>query len=601
MCIRTVGIMYGIFLCAFGGTLACVTGEASVPIFELSLMGTEDVVPRSEAFWGAMKWLVWWVAFQRVWIWCGGRRGRRLRPRSKRGAWSSDSKAGRSHAALVRRRSQNQPPASRPWPPVSEGEALMPLPAAPTRATVEKAIVPHASLETWVADEVGQTVLGDARLTTRLEKLVMDFSAHPTATIPEACGDWKGTKAAYRFFDNSRLSHAQILGGSRQACVDRMSDAELILVVQDTTSLDYTAHPTTKDVGPLEAETHHGLFVHSCLAVTASGVPLGLLDQQSWAREAATTGKRASRKQRSIEQKESFKWLLGLRKSLDGVPASVCLVTVADQEADIFDLFLDAEEHGTHLLIRSAWDRCVEGSAGHLHPTVEQSAVVKTYTVSVGRAPDRLPREARMALRFTTVSVCPPRHRRHEAHLHPITLSAVDVQEIAPPEGQKPLHWRLLTSMPIQTCDDAYQCVCWYGLRWLVERYHFVLKSGCRIEQRQLGTAARLQNCLGVYAIVAWRLLWLTYQARQTPKASCEIAFEPEEWQTLYCHVHHTSVPPATPPSLDEALRWLAQLGGFLNRKGDGAPGVKVLWRGWQRLQDMVKIWRLLRPPPTYG
>jgi hypothetical protein len=466
---------------------------------------------------------------------------------------------------------------------------------------VEKATVATASFETWVADEVGQTVLGDARLTKRLEKLVMDFSAHPTATIPEACGDWKGTKAAYRFFDNARLSHAQILGGSRQACVERMSDSEMILVVQDTTSLDYTAHPTTKDVGPLEANTHHGLFVHSCLAVTPSGVPLGLLDQQSWARDPATTGKRACRKKRPIEQKESFKWLLGLRKSLDGVPASVCLVTVADQEADIFDLFLDAEAHGTQLLIRSAWDRCVEGSAVHLQPTVEQSAVAKTYTVSVGRAPDRLPREARMALRLTTVSVCPPRHRRHEAHLHPIPLSAVDVQEIAPPEGQKPLHWRLLTSVPIRTCDDAYQCVCWYSLRWLVERYHFVLKSGCRIEQRQLGTAARLQNCLGVYAIVAWRLLWLTYQARQTPKASCEIAFEPEEWQTLYCHVYHTSVPPETPPSLDEAVRWLAQLGGFLNRTGDGAPGVKVLWRGWQRLQDMVKIWRLLRSPPTYG
>lgn len=180
-------------------------------------------------------------------------------------------------------------------------------------------------------------------------------------------------------------------------------------------------------------------------------------------------------------------------------------------------------------------------------------------------------------------------------------MSVVDVQELMPPNGQEALHWRLLSSLPVQTLDEAKRCVRWYRLRWLIERYHFVLKSGCRIEERQLETAARLQTCLSVYAIVAWRLLWLTYQARCAPTASCEVAFTQEEWQTLYCYIHQVSVPPETPPSLQDAVRWVAQLGGFSNRTGDKHPGVKVLWRGWQRLQDLTAMWRLMHPPPRCG
>jgi hypothetical protein len=160
---------------------------------------------------------------------------------------------------------------------------------------------------------------------------------------------------------------------------------------------------------------------------------------------------------------------------------------------------------------------------------------------------------------------------------------------------------RALTNRPVNTFEEAQQCVRWYGLRWLVERYHFVLKSGCCIEARQLETNERLERCLGVYAIVAWRLLWLTYQARQTPHAPCTVALETYEWQALYCYIHRTSTPPAEPPSLHQVVRWIAQLGGFLGRKGDGEPGVKVLWRGWQRLHDIAETWRLSHPPPDVG
>ncbi len=155
--------------------------------------------------------------------------------------------------------------------------------------------------------------------------------------------------------------------------------------------------------------------------------------------------------------------------------------------------------------------------------------------------------------------------------------------------------------MPVTTYEEAVQIVLWYSLRWLIERYHFVLKSGCRIEELQLETAQRLERALATYCIVAWRLLWLTYQARQAPESSCEVVLQQDEWQALYATMHQTTTVPEQPPTLHEAVSWIARLGGFLGRKSDGEPGVKVIWRGLRRLEDIVATWRLLHPmdPPA--
>ena len=185
--------------------------------------------------------------------------------------------------------------------------------------------------------------------------------------------------------------------------------------------------------------------------------------------------------------------------------------------------------------------------------------------------------------------------------LKPLSLWAILVQEEAPPAGVTPIVWLLWTSLPITDLDAALRCVRWYSYRWLIERYHFVLKSGCRLEDLQLAAAARLERALATYCIVAWRLLWLTYEARQNPDTPCERALERSEWQALYCHIHKTSRPPATPPTLRQAVRWIAQLGGFLGRKWDGEPGVQTIWLGLRRLADMTAMWQLMMPPPHPG
>ncbi len=154
--------------------------------------------------------------------------------------------------------------------------------------------------------------------------------------------------------------------------------------------------------------------------------------------------------------------------------------------------------------------------------------------------------------------------------------------------------------------EQAVRCIRWYTYRWLIERYHYVLKSGCRIEHLQLETAERVKKALATYAIVAWRLLWLTYQARQNPELPCDTILETHEWQSLYCHIHDVALPSSQPPSIEQAVIWIAQLGGFLARKHDGFPGVKTLWRGLPRLHDIASTWKRLHPPSylsldTYG
>ena len=178
--------------------------------------------------------------------------------------------------------------------------------------------------------------------------------------------------------------------------------------------------------------------------------------------------------------------------------------------------------------------------------------------------------------------------------LQVLAQSAVDAVEEHPPSGERAIAWLLLTTLEVTSFEQAERCLRWYSYRWLIERYHYTLKSGCRLEQLQLETADRLERALATYAIVAWRLLWLTYEARIHPSESIEGVLPAHYWIALYCHMHQTTVLPEKPPSLADCVRWIARLGGFLGRKSDGEPGVKTLWLGLQRVHDMASIWQLL-------
>lgn len=448
----------------------------------------------------------------------------------------------------------------------------------------------------WAVHEFADADLGDERRTTRLVELAYALGQHPTAALPEACGTGSMLKTAYRFFDNDGIVPQDILQSHVEATYTRLGAVPVVLAVQDTTEVNWTRHPATQGLGPLGHTACHGLLVHTTLAITPERVPLGLLAQQVWARDPADVGKRARRKQLPISQKESQKWL----HSLDAVyTAHDCcpttrLVSVGDREADVYDVLAAPRPAGVDLLIRAAWDRCVQGAERYVWATVTAQPVGAHLQLKVPRRGPQAARDATLALRFCVLTLRPPRQRQREG-LPVVTLWAVQVQEVEPPAGVTPIEWLLLTTVAVDTVDDATQCVQWYSCRWGIEVWHRILKSGCRIEARQLASGERLQRCLTLYSVIAWRIFYATMLARAVPDMPCSVLLDLDEWQALYCAIHQCPTPPEEPPSLVQAVHWIAQLGGFVGRRRRDQPGTETLWRGFQHLMDLTKMYRIMR------
>lgn len=449
-------------------------------------------------------------------------------------------------------------------------------------------------MEQWAAAEVGSAELGDARRTKRLITLVEQLAAQPTASVTQACaGNWAAIKGAYRFWDAAAVTPAAIRAAHHRATVQRLGSHPLVLAIQDTTELNYTAHPGTAQVGPLAGRGQQGILVHSTLAVSPDGVPLGLLAQESWTRDPAAAGSRHQRRKKTTDEKESSRWLRAQDATLATVPAETDVLTIADREADIYDLFAAPRREGAHLLVRATHDRRIadteQGEAAYVWTTLATAKAAGAVTVWLGRTPTRPERDATLTIRFQAVVLQPPRHHPQRSQCHPLPMIAILATEEHPPAGQTPVSWRLLTSWPVETLADAIGLVEAYTFRWLIERYHYVLKSGCQVEELQLETAERLERACATYCVVAWRVLWLTYQARRAPEAPGQSALTAAEWHVLCATA--TQLPAEL--SLHEVVRAIAKLGGFIGRTGDGEPGVKTLWRGLQQLHAMARGWEL--------
>ncbi len=448
----------------------------------------------------------------------------------------------------------------------------------------------------WAEHEFGALDVGDNRLRTRLLTLARDFFDSPLASVPEACdGDLAKVKAAYRFFDNSQVDMDTILHPHTEATVERMRAHEVVLAAQDTTDLNYTHHPATEGLGPLQSidDLTVGLKLHDTLALTPEGTPLGLLDVQCWARDGSTEGQASARRALPIEDKESFKWLQSFRRvaEIQQLAPDTTLVSVGDREADIFELFEEALAHpeGPKLLVRSEKSRKRKVAHAYLWDHMARQGVAGYQELFIPRKGSRKARTARLAVRFAPVALRPPKgHKGPAANVWAVYSHEVDYD---PARVKTPLSWMLLTTVETTTFDQACERLRWYAARWGIEVYHRTLKSGCRIKDRQLANADRLETCLAIDMVIAWRLFWLTHQGRETPDMPCDIILAEEEWQALHAYIHQEP-PPEEPPPLQEAVRMIGRLGGFLGRKGDGQPGTTVLWRGLRRLPDIAGGWR---------
>jgi len=454
----------------------------------------------------------------------------------------------------------------------------------------------------WVEEEFAGARVHDERLRRRLYTLAQDFFAQPGELIPQACsGSRAKSKAAYRFFGNELVDMQSLLKGHVEATAQRVGKHQVVLAVQDTTTLNYTAHPGTAGLGPINTKSDQavGLILHDTMAFSSEGTPLGLLDVQCWARDPEEAGKKAKRKELPIEQKESVKWLRSYRAlaEVQQLCPHTTLVSVGDREADLHELFHEAQQtpSGPKLLVRAerTRQRQVEAAEAEAHEYLWEKMpaepVAGHQEVHIPRNGSRAARTAKLEVRSASVTLRPPKDKE----LADVPMWAVYAREVdSPPEVTSPLQWMLLTTVAVSSFAQAVERLRWYALRWGIEVYHRVIKSGCRIEDRQLNSADRIESCLAIDLVVAWRIYWLTKQSRETPDIPCDVVLNEDEWKVLYASVRDEP-PPSEPPSLRDAVRMIAKLGGFLGRKSDGDPGTTTLWRGLVRLANIVIGYRI--------
>ncbi len=471
----------------------------------------------------------------------------------------------------------------------------------------------------WVMDEMKTANLKDERLNNRLREVLSQLGERPTISIPAACGGHAEMTAAYRLFDNEKATMAAILQPHADATRQRMDQQAVVLMAQDTTEIDVTRpEQRVEGAGPLDGSDRRGAFLHPLHAFTPDGTPLGTLHAQAWVRPekaVCSTLSRAERAATAIEEKESYRWVEMLRRA--GEEARHCpttqLVCMADSEADIYELLAEgtAEPPRVDWIIRACQNRALQWENGqetgekHLREHVLGQPVLFTHTIQVrgrkakvacetrGRRQPRQSREAEMEVRAARVTLRPP--WRRDRKLPEVTVNVVLVREVNPPTDDEPVEWLLLTSLPIDTAEQVRLVIQYYCVRWMIEVFFRVLKSGCRVEERRFEHMDRLLSCLAVYLIVAWRTLYVCRLGRSCPEISCEAVFEPAEWKSVWEVIHRTA-PPSVPPPLGEMVRLIAQLGGYVNQKRRDPPGPQTIWIGLQRMHDMALCWRLFGP-----
>jgi len=476
-------------------------------------------------------------------------------------------------------------------------------------------------LAPWIVDEMKTVDLKDRRLDKRLCEVLAQLSAHPTASIPAACGGRAEMEAAYRLFDNDNVTFDNILQSHQDATRRRIAEQAVVILAQDTTEVDVTRpEQQVQGAGPLTEVNRVGALLHVLHAFTPNGTPLGTLQATAWTRDQGPPRRKtlthAQRLATPLEEKESYRWLVALRQAREEAQAhpTTQLVCVADSEADIYELMAEgmSEPRAAEWIVRACQNRALHtenpeepAAPAYLREQLLTEPVLFTKTIQVRgrkakvscstrrREQPRASRKAEVEIRAARVTLRPPWRPGHK--LPAIAVHVVMVREPDPPAGDVPVEWLLLTSLPIDNAEAVRQVIEYYCIRWMVEVFFRTLKSGCRAEERRFEHIDRQLRCLAVYLIVAWRTLYVCRLGRACPEINCEAIFEPAEWRSVY-RVVQNKPPPRQPPTLGAMVRMIAQLGGYVDRPRRDPPGPQTVWLGLQRMHDFALCWELFGP-----
>jgi hypothetical protein len=477
--------------------------------------------------------------------------------------------------------------------------------------------IASGELSNWVREEMGTADLRDPRLKKRLFLVMQRMFSSPVASLKAAFRGWAETIAAYRFFNNEKVTEAALLAPHQEATLQRVKTQESVLVIQDTTEIDYSSKKELEGKGPLSVHERQGFFAHSQYVVTPERVPLGLWGTLIYARDEVS--EHPSRKDQPIELKESYRWLEGYRDAcrLAEMAPDTRVISACDREGDIYEIFLEWQrrrqkgEVAAEWLIRSCQDRSLVPfeetqantgvTANKLRAAVEQSAVLGTIEFDVlkhtgnkkvkGNRVKTIRQARRVAQEVRAIEVMIKAPWRKGKKLEAVKIGVVLAREKNPPAGQDRIEWVLLTSLPVAGFESAQEVIALYLARWDIEVFHRVLKTGCRVEKLQLTEADRIKPAIVLYMIVAWRITYVMKLGRTCPNLPCDVIFEEAEWRAVY-HVVHRK-PAVEKPTLGEMVDMIGSLGGHLGRKGDGAPGAQSMWQGLMRAKDFALAWLL--------
>ena len=453
----------------------------------------------------------------------------------------------------------------------------------------------------WLSHELYRCKFKDERIGKRFRTLLEQLWNGIGESIPFACQDWANTKAAYRFFSNDRVNEKEILNGHFQSTRDRFAKtSDTVLVLQDTTEFSYerdkpetigATHiiPNGLDIyGKLKRHTKCGILMHSSLAVTTDGLPLGLAAIKFWTRKqfkgTNALKRRINPTRVNIKEKESYRWIESLKQSTRLLNDSSRCVHIGDRESDIYELFCTAKKVRTHFLVRTCVDR-LAGDGNHtIADEIDEVKVKGLHRIQVRDKRGNVS-DAVLEIKYRRIKVLPPIGKQKE---YPeLLLTVIHAEERGSPNNRDRIVWKLMTDLPVSSRQDAIEKLNWYAMRWRIETFHKILKSGCKAEASKLRTAERLSNLISVFCILSWRIFWLTMINRDCPDAPPEIALTKIEINLLNKLLKYKGNITPNKRKLSDYLTGIAKLGGYLARASDPPPGNIVMWRGLMRLMDI--------------
>ena len=434
-----------------------------------------------------------------------------------------------------------------------------------------------------LGEELAHLDLGDPRRSKRFEKILTQLVSNPSSSINDQAYSWADIKGAYRFFSNENIEEKAIAECIVQASRQRCLQNETVLCIQDTTNIAFDS--SSEGLGYLDHGRGRGLMSHNILATDANGCPLGLLSQHIWARDEKDMGKARDRQQKPIIEKESYRWIQGIKDCESLLSGCKKIITIADREADIYELLSMRRAANSELLIRATYDRkTLLGNS--MWKEVEQEEVIAEFNLEVGSAASGETKVARMTIRAGQLLIAPPTNK---PSLPAMQVYGLLVRE-ENAERSKPLEWRLISSMQVSDGQTAIQTVTWYSFRWRIERFHYVLKSGCKLEYLQLRSIEGLRKAVLMYSLSAFKLMQLLYESKTNPDQPSTNFLSQQECDTVYYYHHKVKLYQKDPLTLKQAVWMIAKMAGYIGRNNDGPPGIKNLWEGLKKLNTIVEF-----------